>query len=547
MKPYKFLPMAILSLAFVVLTIPLSVYAVQRPNILLVVADDLGWSDLGSFGSEIETPNLDTLALSGVKFTSFYTSTSCSPTRSMLLSGTDNHIAGMGNMGELLTPEQRGKPGYEGHLNDRVVSIAEVLRGGGYHTYMAGKWHLGHEPEYFPHARGFERSFSMLLGGASYWSDMFGMLAEQEEIAEYVLDDKRLDKLPKDFYATRSYSDFLIKFIRENQGDGKPFFAYLAFTSPHDPLHVPEPWLSKYRGKYDDGYEVLKAKRAAATRRMGLVSDSAKTPGRHRMLKAWESLSKEQQALGARGMEVYAGMVENMDYHFGRVVNFLKDIGEYDNTIVIFLSDNGPNPWESEDYPGNRGSKWFAQFDNSIDNLGHPMSHYAYGMGWGSASAGPLDLFKMTVGEGGIRSPMLIAGPGVKGGRQVNAFAYVWDIMPTILELTGISHPKEYRGRQLEQIRGKSLLGVLTGSMKAVYDEKDFIGGEMLNGKWMRQGDFKAVSVAPPYGLGTWQLYNVVDDPGETLDLAKTEPGRLKELQMAWNRYAKDVGVVLSK
>ena len=197
MKPYKFLPMAILSLAFVVLTIPLSVYAVQRPNILLVVADDLGWSDLGSFGSEIETPNLDTLALSGVKFTSFYTSTSCSPTRSMLLSGTDNHIAGMGNMGELLTPEQRGKPGYEGHLNDRVVSIAEVLRGGGYHTYMAGKWHLGHEPEYFPHARGFERSFSMLLGGASYWSDMFGMLAEQEEIAEYVTVTARCINFPR--------------------------------------------------------------------------------------------------------------------------------------------------------------------------------------------------------------------------------------------------------------------------------------------------------------------------------------------------------------
>jgi len=547
MRLYRLSLIAILVLVLGVLGISCNRAVDQRPNILLVMADDMGWTDLGSFGSEIETPNLDALAQRGVKFTDFYTSVSCSPTRSMLLSGTDNHIAGLGNMGEMIAPEQRGKPGYEGHLNDRVVSLAEVLRGEGYHTYMAGKWHLGHEPEYFPHARGFERSFSMLFGGASYWSDMFGMLAEHEEVAEYVMDDKRLDKLPKDFYATRSYTDFLIESIRKNRGDGKPFLAYLAFTAPHDPLHVPEPWLRKYRGSYNDGYEVLKTKRAVAAKRMGLVSNNAPAPGRYQMVKAWDSLSKEQQALESRAMEVYAGMVNNMDYHFGRIVEFLKDIGEYENTIVIFLSDNGPNPWYSEDYPGNQGSKWFAQFDNSIDNLGHPTSHYAYGMGWGSASAGPLDLFKMTVGEGGIRSPMLIAGPGVKGGRQADAFAYVWDIMPTILELAGIAHPEKHQGRQVERMRGKSLKGVLTGSTKAVYDENDLVGGEMQNGKWMRQGNFKAVSVAPPYGTGNWQLYNLADDPGETHNLAKEQPETLKKLQMAWDRYAKDVGVVLSK
>ncbi|MCP4378592.1 MAG: arylsulfatase, partial [bacterium] len=519
----------------------------HRPNILLVMADDMGWTDLGSFGSEIETTNLDTLAQRGVKFSNFYVSMSCSPTRSMLLSGTDNHIAGLGNMGELLTDNQRGKPGYEGHLNNRVVSLAEALRTGGYHTYMAGKWHLGHEPEYFPHARGFKRSFSLLFGGASYWSDMFGMMAEREEIAEYVLDDKRLDKLPRDFYATRSYTDFLIESIRENQDDGKPFFAYLAFTTPHDPLHVPEPWLSKYRGNYDDGYEVLKAKRAAAAKRMGLVSDTAPVPGRFHMLKAWDSLSKDQQAIESRGMEVYAAMVNNMDYHFGRVVKFLKDIGEYENTIVIFLSDNGPNSWKSEEYPGNRGSSWFAQFDNSIDNIGRPMSCSAYGMGWASASSGPLDRFKMTVSEGGIRSPMLIAGPDVKGGRQVDAFAYVWDIMPTILEFAGISHPEEYRGRQVERMRGKSMQGVLTGSATTVYDENDLVGGEMMNGKWMRQGEFKAVSVAPPYGSGNWQLYNIVDDPGETHDLSQKQTKKLEQLKAAWNRYADEVGIVPMK
>jgi len=519
----------------------------KQPNFLLVMADDMGWTDIGSFGSEINTPNLDALARQGVKFTDFHVSVSCSPTRAMLLSGTDNHLAGLGNMGEMLAPEQRGKPGYEGYLNNRVISLAEVLQAGGYHTYMAGKWHLGHEPENFPHARGFERSFSMLFGGASYWSDMFGMLAVHEEVAEYVLDDKRLEELPRDFYATRSYTDFLIESIRENRDDGKPFLAYLAFTAPHDPMHVPEPWLSKYRGNYDDGYEVLKAQRAAAAKQGGLVPDSAPMPERYHGVKAWDSHTREQQAIESRGMEVYAGMVNNMDYHFGRVVKYLKDIGEYDNTIVIFLSDNGPNPWYSEDYPGNLGSKWFAQFDNSIDNLGHPMSHYAYGMGWGSASAGPLDLFKMTVAEGGIRSPMLIAGPGVKGGRQVDAFAYVWDVMPTILELAGIPHPGKHQGRQVERLRGKSLQGVLTGSTKAVYGADEFVGGELQNGKWMRQGDFKAVSVAPPYGTGTWHLYNLADDPGETRDLAKAQPETLKTLQAAWDRYADEVGVVSSK
>jgi len=360
--------------------------AEKKPNILLVMADDMGWTDLGSFGSAIDTPNLDTLAARGVKFSNFYASVSCSPTRSMLMTGTDNHLVGLGNMGELLTPEQVGQPGYEGHLNNRVASLAEVLSDNGYHTYMAGKWHLGHSPAQYPAARGFERSFSMLLGGASYWSDMFGMLAETEPMAEYVIDHERVEELAGDFYATRSYADFVMDAIRENRGDGQPFFAYLAFTSPHDPMHVPEPWLSKYRGQYDDGYESLKERRAAKAKELGLIPEGASTPDRYHALEPWESLSDEERALGARGMEIYAGMVDNMDYHFGRVVKFLKDIGEYDNTIVMFLSDNGPNPWFSEDYPGNLGSEWFAQFNNSIDNIGQPMSHYAYGLGWGSDS-----------------------------------------------------------------------------------------------------------------------------------------------------------------
>ena len=521
--------------------------ATQKPNILLVVADDMGWTDLGSYGSEIDTPNLDALAHRGVKFSSFYTSMSCSPTRSMLLSGTDNHIAGVGNMGELLTEEQRGQPGYEGYLNDHVVSLAEVLRENGYHTYMAGKWHLGHDTGQIPHDRGFERSFALLHGGASHWEDMTGLM-EVDTPVDYTMNGKKLDKLPGDFYSTSSYTDFLIDSIRENIGDGKPFLAYLAFTTPHDPMHVPEPWLSKYRGQYNEGYDVLKNRRVEGARNMRLVAKDARMPKRFHEVKSWNSLSKEQQAIELRGMEIYAGMVNNMDYHYGRIEAFLKDISELDNTIVIFMSDNGPNPWYSEDYHGNRGSEWFAKFDNSIENLGHPGSNYAYGPGWAEASAGPLSLFKLTVGEGGIRAPLLIDGPGFKGGRQVDSLTYVWDIMPTVLELAGIKHPDKYKSRNVEPMRGKSLQAVLAGATKIVRDKEEFIVGEMGDvGRWIRQGDFKAVWNAPPYGDEKWRLFNIVEDPGETNDLAKAYPELVKTLKEAGDRYVEGVNVITSK
>jgi arylsulfatase len=517
----------------------------QRPNFLLVVADDLGWTDLGSFGSEIKTPNIDAVADAGVKFTDFYVSVSCSPTRSMLMTGTDNHIAGLGTMSELLTDELRKKPGYEGHLNDRVVTLAEVLRDGGYHTYMSGKWHLGEEPEHFPASRGFDKSFSMLYGGASYWSDMTGILAVEQEIAKYVKDDQELKSLPKDFYATRNYTDILMDMIRDNRGDGKPFFAYLAYSAVHDPLHVPEPWRSLYKGEYDDGFAALKARRAEGAKRSGVFPAKATAAELHPNARAWDSFSDEEKAFQSKAMEVYAGMVGNMDYHIGRIIDFLKDIGEYENTVIIFFSDNGSNPLRNQDYsPGEAGERFLAQFDNSINNLGEATSHYAYGPGWGSACSGPLNYFKMTPGEGGIRSPMIMLGPGVKGQRQVDAFAYITDIMPTMLEMAKLKHPKKYRGREVAPMRGRSIAGILSGDGKEVYSADEPIGGEMGGGKWLRLGDYKAVWVPPPFGQGEWRLFNLSKDPGETHDLAKKYPKKLEELKAAWNLYADDVGVV---
>jgi arylsulfatase len=516
-----------------------------RPNILLIMADDMGYTDIGAFGSEIQTPHVDALAEEGVRFSNFHTSVSCSPTRSMLMTGTDNHIAGLGNMAELMTPEQKGKPGYEGHLNDRVVTLAEVLRDGGYHTYMAGKWHLGEEPEQLPHARGFERAFGIMVGG-SHWHDMTGIQAVTP-VATYAMDDKILDKLPGDFYSSRSYADFLIDAIRENRGDGRPFLAYFALQAPHDPIHVPEPWLSKYRGQYDDGYEALKTRRIAGAKRVAIIPKNAPAPALNPNAKPWDSLSSEKQAWESRAMEAYAGMVECMDYHIGRVITFLKDVGEYDNTIIIFTSDNGPNPWYSDEYPSNTGSEFIKQFDNSLENIGRPGSNVAYGTGWASASAGPLDYFKLTVGEGGIRTPLIVAGPSVKGSRQVDSFAYVPDVMPTILGFAQLDHPAEFRGRKVEPMRGRSLAGVLSGSEKETYAEDDLVGGEMMNGKWMRKGDYKAVLVAKPFGPGEWRLYDTARDPGETTDLSAEHPAILQELKAVWEGYAKEVGVVLSE
>jgi arylsulfatase len=496
-----------------------AVAADERPNFLLVVADDLGWTDIGSYGGEIDTPNLDALAQQGLKFTDFHVSVSCSPTRSMLMSGNDNHVAGLGNMGELLAENQVGKAGYEGHLNDRVASLAEVLREGGYHTYMSGKWHLGHEKGSLPFDRGFERSFSMLVGGASHWADMLGILP-MDDPAKYTRDGKFLESLPADFYSSRSYGDFLMDAIRENRGDGKPFLAYLAFTAVHDPVQVPEPWLSKYRGNFNDGYEALKATRWQAAKNIGVVPQGAELADRHPMIKPWDELSEEERAVEARGMEVYAGMLDAMDYHYGRVVDFLKDIGEYDNTVIIFLSDNGANPWYSNEYPGADSNEFRDQFDYSLENIGNPGSNPSYGIGFASGSGGPLDKFKMTVGEGGIRVPLLISGPGFKSDQQSDAFAYVWDIMPTILEMAGVEYPAEFRGQKIESMRGRSMVGLLDGTREAIYGEKEFVGGEMGNGKWMRQGDMKAVMVPRPYGTGD---------------------------KAAWEQYAADVGVVLGE
>ncbi|MCK5572838.1 MAG: arylsulfatase, partial [Bacteroidetes bacterium] len=348
----------------------------KRPNVLLIVADDLGYSDIGCFGGEMSTPTLDALANEGVRFTNYHVLPTCSPTRSVLLSGTDNHVAGMGTMGEVKTAEMEGHPGYEGYLNFQVAALPEVLRAAGYHTYMAGKWHLGHEENTSPYARGFEETFALLPGGGSHWSDRKPLSPPQVMI--YSRNGKVVDALPEDFYSTRNYTDMLLGWLQENRGDDKPFFAYLSYTAPHDPLHAPKEYIQKYKGKYDNGWDVLREKRLGALKDMGIVPEGVKPFPRLPSVEAWDKMSTEERAEAARDMEVYAAMVDYMDEQIKRVLDYLKEIGEYDNTMIIFFSDNGANGAHSTAYPG-QTDEYLESFDNSLDNRGLPSSFIEMG------------------------------------------------------------------------------------------------------------------------------------------------------------------------
>ncbi len=403
----------------------------KRPNILLIVADDLGYNDIGSLGGEIETPNLDSLAAAGLTLTTFYVLPTCSPTRSALLTGTDNHTAGLGAMAEALTSNQIGAAGYEGHLNERVVTFASLLRDSDYHTYMAGKWHLGHEPKHGPAARGFERSFTMLDGGGSHWSDRRGLTPDSPTMS-YRDDGVAVETLPPDFFPSEFYTDRMIEYIDAGRDDGRPFFAYLAYTAPHDPLHAPDEWLEKYRGRYDARYDELREQRRARMVALDLLPESTQPFPRLPTVPAWDELAPEVQAVEAREMEAYAAMVDNLDHHVGRILEHLRQIGEYDNTLVLFFSDNGANGLEARNYPA-QTDEYVGSFDNSLENIGREGSFAAPGPAWAQVSMVPFRLFKASAAEGGIRAPFIAAGPGIDAGGRSTAFAHVRDIAPTLL------------------------------------------------------------------------------------------------------------------
>jgi len=506
-----------------------------RPNILLIVADDAGYSDLGSYGGEIQTPNLDALAAVGIRFTEFTASATCSPSRSMLLTGTDNHLAGLGNMAEFMAPNQVGNPGYEGYLNDRVAVLPELLAEAGYDTFMAGKWHMGEEPEHWPAARGFLRDLALIPGGGSHLDDMWGATGEPQP---YTYNGERIRALRPGFHSSVDYTAAIIANIEEHRGDGRPFFAYLALQAPHDPFQLPPEWLDRYEGRYDQGYDATRAARIERMKTLGLIPPDATVFPRLPTVPAWEDLPEEQRRESARRMELYAAMVEHMDANIGELIGYLKATGLYDDTLIFFISDNGPEGNIME-----MGAPW----DNSrFEDWGKAGTFIQYGPAWAQVGAGPLRMYKGFVSEGGIRMPMIVAGKGVAGSARIeDGLVHIMDIPTTILDVAGVAHPGGTKGTDIEPLQGKSLAPVLTDPAAEVRSPADWIGWQLFGNSAIRMGDWKMVRLCEPFGTGDWQLYDLAADPGETIDLASERPEIRDQLLRHWDEYVARNNVVL--
>lgn len=514
-----------------------------KPNILLIVADDLGYTDLGVFGGEIPTPTLDSLAQSGITLTEFYAAPTCSPTRSMLMSGTDNHRAGLGSMAEFMrnaNPELLKQPGYEGYLNERVAPLPQLLRDAGYETFMTGKWHLGKKEEQSPAARGFDKSFVLLEGGAGHLSNL-GM-TKDVPLPNYREDGKKAE-IPEDFYSTQFYAERMKQYLASRVDKDKPFFAYLAYTAPHWPLQAPAESIARHKGKYDAGYQVLLAERMQRQKDIGLIPADVSIDDYVSMLPDWNALSEDEQRYEARRMEVYAAMIDDLDRYTGMLIDYLKSEGEYENTLIFFMSDNGAQP---------QGAPYFYRFaqeccDNSYENLGSADSYVFPEPNWARVSTGLFKGFKGSTNEGGVRVPAFVNLPSAStNGASYNHLLTVKDILPTFLEFAGVEHPGTvYQGHEVHPLQGESFASVAMGNSAAVHAEDYAMGWELFGGKAMRQGDWKLVYASQHDTESQWELYNLAQDPGETTDLSIEEPEKFEALMQLWSEYAESNGVVV--
>lgn len=523
--------------------------AQDRPSIVVVLVDDMGFSDIGAFGGEIQTPNLDKLANNGVKFNNFHTTPVCAPTRAELLTGVDHHQTGLGNFPELRQDNQVDEPGYEGYLNDRVVTIAERLQEGGYRTLMSGKWHLGYDPRANPAVRGFDRSFAMLGGGHNHFGkDALRKAPNLPNAGVVYTRDGNKASIPDDFYSTTYFTDQLISFLPA-KGDGQPFFAYLALTAPHYPIQAPAKDIRRYAGKYDAGYDVLRNRRVDRLKQLKLIPEDVTAHSQSSPVR-WEQLTDSQKKTEARTMEAYAAMVDIIDQNIGRLVAELKKRGQYENTVFMFLSDNGPEGHELDKsfIIPEAGKALLANADNSLESIGSAASYVWYKSNWAEAGSAPFRRYKSFPTEGGTRTVAFLSYP--KAGRKgeiESGYLSVRDVSPTILELARISiqDPAMFRGRPVIPIEGASFARRLLPSPPPPRISPDFAAGEMFGRRYAREEQWKAVHIPPPTGSGQWELFDVERDPGEVADVARQHPEILAHLVKRWNAYAKEKGVVL--
>jgi arylsulfatase A-like enzyme len=508
-----------------------------RPNVLLIVADDLGYADLGSYGSDIRTPTLDTLAAEGLRFSRFHTSPICAPTRAMLLSGTDNHVAGLGSMFR-----STDRWGYERHLTDRVATIPQVLGQAGYHAFMAGKWHLGTERGQLPPSHGFDRSFALHQGAANHYNNTF--LSRRDSTADYSTNGTPVG-WPEGEYSTKVYTDSLIQYVEAHRGSDQPFFAYAAYTAPHWPLQVGESFWRRYEGRYDAGYEALRRSRLASLKDAGMIPEDATLPPLSPEVEPWAQLSEREKTREARKMALYAGMVDNLDRHIGRLIQTLKDIGAYENTVIIFMSDNGA---AGEDFYNHPEADFLrSRYENSLENMGRPSSFVSYGPPWAEAGTAPFRGYKGSTYEGGVVAPLIISGPGVEdSGDIVHAPALLTDLAPTLYEMAGVSYPSSVEGTPIEPLAGTSLGPVLRGESTGGRAEGEAWVMEHAGQILVRKGDWKLVNPGKPWEASNFELYDLAEDLSETRDLRKKRPEKFRELLREWRTYRDEKRVVES-
>ncbi|MDQ3813350.1 MAG: sulfatase-like hydrolase/transferase, partial [Armatimonadota bacterium] len=497
----------------------------QRPNILLILADDLAWSDLSYLGSEISTPNLDALAQDGLSMTQFYNSARCSPSRASLLTGLHPHQAGVGNIGP--------------PLNNRCVTLPEVLGPAGYHTSMVGKWHLTERST--PVDRGFQEFYGMLGGFDNYFKEDPGYTRLPAGRA------KREYK-PGEFYATDVFGDYSIDFIDQAQRTNKPWFQYLAFTAPHFPLMAPDAVIDKYEKAYQKGWDVIRAERLARQKKLGVVPQELTLPPRSMVPRnrinertgwadkqnpAWDSLPADRRADLARRMAVYGAMVEIMDRNIGRVVNHLKATGQFENTVIFFLSDNGAcAEWDPYGFDQLDSPKNILHTGAELEKIGASDSYISYGSGWANASNTPWRLYKHYGHEGGIATPFIARWPaGMKRqGERDARLGYITDLMPTLLDLTGAKYPEEFNGHNILPHEGVSLLPALRGEPA----EPRTIFMEHEGNRAVRDDKWKLVALHDK----PWELYDIAADRTEMHDLAAQHPEIVQKMSAAWEAWA---------
>lgn len=520
---------------------PSTTHGTGRPNVVLMMADDMGWSDLGCYGGEIDTPNLDALGRGGVRLTQFYNTARCSPSRASLLTGLHPHQTGIGEL-----VDNDGPGGYAGSLNERCATLAETLGAAGYRTHMTGKWHMSSEREHpdasWPTRRGFDRFWGTISGAGSYFAPT--TLHDGERPVG-------LDELPEDFYYTEAIGEHAAAAIREDAASGEPFFGYVAFTAPHWPLHARPEDRDRFRGRYAEGWDVLRARRHERQLADGLCTPEEIHQVRDPSVPAWaqEQHPDWQQAR----MEVYAAQVHAMDRAVGRVLTALDEAGARENTLVVFLADNGgcaeelssasaaAEAFRQRRYiipPAAPDGGLIAVGNEPAISPGGPDTYTSYGKAWANLSNTPFRLYKRWVHEGGIATPLIADWPagGFRSGSLVHAPHQLTDVVPTLLEATGVTAPTNRGGVDLPPLPGVSMLAPWRGSEPVPHP----LFWEHIGNAAMRGGRWKLVCEDGK----DWELYDIAADRCERHDLAADHPDRVTEMAARWQTWASGVGVL---